>query len=88
MSDVTDRLIASLSGEYKVIAPAWVTDEDCREVVEALEEAGSIPYRSVAQDGSNVDLGLGGGGKVVELQGRECWLMIFGRTIGIVPQPK
>lgn len=85
MSPAPDRLVPSLSGRYKVIAPAWVTNEDCRELVEALEEAGAIPFRSNTRGGFGVSLALGGDGIEVELQGRACSVTIFNRTIGVIP---
>lgn len=85
MPDPPARIVPAISGRYKVLAPAWVTDDDCRELVEALEEAGALPFRSNTRGGFGVSLALGGDGIEVELQGRVCSVMIFNRTIGVVP---
>lgn len=80
-----ERTFTSLSGEYKVIAPSWVSDEDCLSLVQHLEERGSIPYRSMTRGGGGVSLALGGDGIEVAIDGRPCSVMIFNRTIGVVP---
>lgn len=85
MTATPDRSVTSLSGTYKVIAPSWVTDEDCRAVVETLESDGKTPYRSTTKGGFGVGIAIGGDGLSFELQGRTLSVLIFGITIGLIP---
>lgn len=70
-----------LTGTYTVQHPDRVA---ASEVVQFLEESGKIPYRSIAR-GAGVELGAGGCEVVID--DVEYEIVIFGKTIGVIPVP-
>jgi len=78
---VPKRAISSLTGTYEVIAPEYVSDEQCHAIVQALESAGKIPYRSFSSSGCSIS----GASAAMRVAGRSFEIIIFNRTIGVIP---
>jgi hypothetical protein len=79
-----ESTVTGLTGTYTVQHPDRVA---ASEVIEFLEQAGKIPFRSITRGGFGVSLALGGDGVEVVIDGEPYSIMIFGKTIGVLPVP-
>lgn len=75
--------VKGLASTYQVSYPPALVADDARGVVACLEEAGKLPFRSMADGVAAIRLG----GVVVDIRGTPFDVLICDSTVGIVPRP-